>query len=98
MLIFSALGGCPTPIKAVVIAFFMCTWKLLYYAPNTIWILQQVRARKQKARSEQGKLREVVPDDHQPVTTLRLTVTDQRRRPWSFGVARCCPTGLCVLS
>ena len=62
----------PIPIKAVVIAFFMCTWKLLYYAPNTIWILQQVRARKQKARSEQGKLREVVPDDHRPVTTLGM--------------------------
>ena len=62
----------PRPIKAVVILFFMCTWKLLYYAPNTIWILQQVRARKQKARSEQGKLREVVPDDHRPVQTLKL--------------------------
>ena len=47
----------PRPIKAFVILFFMCTWKLIYYAPNTIWILQQVRARKQREPSEQGKLR-----------------------------------------
>lgn len=62
----------PIPLKALVIAFFMCTWKLLYYAPNTIWILQRVRARNQQAKAAQGKLRSVVPDDHRPVTTLRL--------------------------
>ncbi len=62
----------PIPIKAVVIAFFMCTWKLLYYAPSTIWILQRVRARNQKAKALQGKLRSVVPDDHRPVETLHL--------------------------
>ena len=62
----------PRPIKAIVIIFFMCTWKLIYYAPNTIWILQQVRARKQRESSEQGKLRSVMPDNHHPVETLRL--------------------------
>jgi len=62
----------PLPIKALVIIFFMCTWKLIYYAPNTIWILQQVRARKQREQAAQGKLRSVVPDDHHPVETLRL--------------------------
>lgn len=62
----------PIPLKALVIAFFMCTWKLLYYAPNTNWILQRVRARQQKEKQAQGKLRSVVPDDHQPVETLQL--------------------------
>jgi fatty acid desaturase len=85
----------PLPIKAVVIAFFMCTWKLIYYAPNTIWILQQVRAREQRARYEQGKLREVVPDDHRPVTTLRLLlpISSEGREFWRrsvlpYGMAR----------
>ena len=62
----------PRPIKALVIVFFMCTWKLIYYAPNTIWIMQQVRARKQRDPSAQGKLRSVVPDEHHPIETLRL--------------------------
>ena len=62
----------PIPIKALVIAFFMCTWKLLYYAPNTIWILQRVRARQQRDQAAQGKLRSVVPDDHRPVESLQL--------------------------
>ena len=60
------------PVKALVIAFFMCTWKLVYYAPNTIWVMQQMRARRQKPKQSQGKLRSVVPDDHRPVETLRL--------------------------
>ncbi len=60
------------PIKALVIIFFMCTWKLIYYAPNTIWILQQIRARKQREQSAQGTLRSIMPDDHHPVATLRL--------------------------
>ncbi len=68
----------PIPLKSLVIAFFMCTWKLLYYAPNTIWILQAVRAREQKARAAQGKLRWVVPDDHQPVKTLHLLLPISR--------------------
>jgi fatty acid desaturase len=94
----------PIPIKAVVIAFFMCTWKLLYYAPNTIWILQQVRARKQKARSDQGKLREVVPDDHRPVTTLRLLlpISAEGREFWRrsvlpYGIVRFVLTPLLFL-
>lgn len=62
----------PAPLKAIVIVFFMCTWKLLYYAPNTVWILQRVRARRRRAKAAQGKLRRVVPDDHRPVETLRL--------------------------
>lgn len=36
----------PLFIKCFVIFFFMCTWKLTYYAPNTLWVLQQVRKRK----------------------------------------------------
>lgn len=62
----------PIAIKAVVILFFMCTWKLLYYAPNTSWILHQVQARRQKERAEQGRLRSIIPDNHRPVTTLWL--------------------------
>lgn len=62
----------PVAIKAIVIAFFMCTWKLIYYAPNTIWILRRVRARKEEEKAVQGKLRSVIPDDHHPVRTLQL--------------------------
>jgi fatty acid desaturase len=68
----------PRPLKALAILFFMCTWKLIYYAPNTIWILQQTRARKQKDPAERGKLRSVMSDDHHPVTTLRLLMPISR--------------------
>ena len=35
----------PLALKYLVAAFFMLTWKLTYYAPNTLWMLQQRRAR-----------------------------------------------------
>jgi fatty acid desaturase len=62
----------PIPIKMVVIIFFMCTWKLLYYAPNTLWILLRMRERQRQDRSAQGKLRAVIPSSHRPVNTLWL--------------------------
>ncbi len=68
----------PKPLKAIVIAFFMCTWKLLYYAPNTIWLLQQVRSRKQRPKAEQGKLRSVVPDHHGTLEALPLLLPFSR--------------------
>lgn len=76
------------PLKAVVILFFMCTWKLLYYAPNTVWIMQQVRARGRRAKAAQGKLRDVVPDDHRPVETLRqlLPISAEGREFWRRSV------------
>lgn len=76
------------PLKAIVILFFMCTWKLVYYAPNTIWILQQVRSRGQRAKASQGKLRSVVPDDHRPVKALQLLlpIHAQGREFWRRSV------------
>jgi len=35
----------PIWFKYAVASFFMVTWKLTYYAPNTLWILQQQRSR-----------------------------------------------------
>ncbi len=31
------------PLKIAIIAFLMCTWKLLYYAPNTLWLYRMRR-------------------------------------------------------
>jgi fatty acid desaturase len=38
----------PPVIKYFIVFFYMCTWKLTYYAPNTIWVLQQERKRKKE--------------------------------------------------
>jgi fatty acid desaturase len=94
----------PRPIKSLVIVFFMCTWKLIYYAPNTIWILQQIRARKQREKSAQGKLRSVMSDDHHPVSTLRLLLpfSAEGREFWGravlpYGIVRFVVTPLMYL-
>lgn len=39
----------PLWMKYAVGFFFMCTWKFSYYAPNTLWMLQQRRSRPGKA-------------------------------------------------
>lgn len=44
----------PTPLKYALIGFFMTTWKLTYYAPNTLMILND--SKKQK----EGKKRELL--------------------------------------
>lgn len=31
----------PKPLRWLMLVFFMCTWKWLYYAPNTLWALRQ---------------------------------------------------------
>ncbi len=94
----------PVPLKSLAILFFMCTWKLLYYAPSTIWILQRVRKRQQMAKAAQGKLRSVVPDDHRPVETLRLLLPFSaagrefwRRAVLPYGLVRFVLTPLCFL-
>ncbi|MFN8674690.1 MAG: fatty acid desaturase [Candidatus Sericytochromatia bacterium] len=48
----------PTFIKYFILIFFMCTWKLIYYAPNTLWVLQESR----KNLKQKKKAREVL--DH----------------------------------
>ncbi len=81
----------PRPIKALVILFFMCTWKLIYYAPNTIWILQQVRrGNKNRKRSKVSCAPSFPP----------ITIRSKRwgcycrgmRRVVSFGERPFCPT------
>lgn len=36
----------PRPLKYAAVAFFACTWKLLYYAPNTFQLLSRKHARR----------------------------------------------------
>lgn len=41
----------PVWLKYAVSFFFMSTWKLTYYAPNTLWCLQQVRKRQHQGKA-----------------------------------------------
>lgn len=42
----------PTPLKYALIGFFMCTWKLTYYAPNTLMILKDSKNHKEGRKRE----------------------------------------------
>lgn len=45
----------PTLLKYPFVIFFICTWKLTYYAPNTLMILQKVeRSNKKEKRNQLG--------------------------------------------
>jgi fatty acid desaturase len=85
----------PLFIKYLVVFFFMCTWKLTYYAPNTLWVLQQVRKRK-ALRSKNSALKmksimESVTPLTYPGAGLLLPVTRNGLEFW----ARCVlPYGL----
>ena len=37
-------AGLPRPLRQVMVLLLMMTWKLSYYAPNTLWALKQHRA------------------------------------------------------
>lgn len=58
-------SAAPRPLKWLVIAFFACTWKLTYYAPNTFHILWRERQRRAGARllpeSREAFLRTLLP-------------------------------------
>jgi fatty acid desaturase len=81
----------PTPLKAAFLVFLMCTWKLLYYAPNTTWLLRRVEARRRRESPHRGSLRSVVPDDHQPVSTLSLLLpfNEAGRDHWKRALLPC---------
>lgn len=42
----------PRAVKYAVVAFYACTWKWTYYAPNTFQVLQRARRRRSKDESE----------------------------------------------
>lgn len=48
------------PIKNLVALLFMATWKFSYYAPNTLWMLQQMRKRKQQGKASGVSLESVM--------------------------------------
>lgn len=54
-------------LKYMVAFFFMSTWKLTYYAPNTLWCLQQVRKRQQQGKASGVNLRHLMTQE--PVLT-----------------------------
>lgn len=46
----------PRPIKWAIVVFLMATWKSFYYAPNSLWALQQhLRIRNQSAEEKASK-------------------------------------------
>lgn len=47
-------------IKSTVALFFMSTWKFTYYAPNTLWMLQQMRKRKEQGKASGVSLESVM--------------------------------------
>jgi len=77
----------PVFLKLFVVFFFMCTWKFLYYAPNTLWILQQVKERK-KLRRENSEIKlkeimETVPPGKYPGVNLLLPISRQGLEFWA---------------
>jgi fatty acid desaturase len=53
----------PRFLKTLFLGLLACTWKFTYYAPNTLRIWQRVRARKNSATAERGKLRNIMHFD-----------------------------------
>jgi fatty acid desaturase len=45
----------PKPLKYAVVAFYACTWKWTYYAPNTFQVLQLARRRRAGDREDRGR-------------------------------------------
>ena len=45
----------PRPLKWLLLAFFMLSWKWIYYAPNTLWALRQVRRRRALAHDPEQR-------------------------------------------
>jgi fatty acid desaturase len=54
----------PLGIRIFIIAIYMCLWKILYYAPNTLWLLRRIRERK-KNPGDRGPL-------HQEIDTSQV--------------------------
>lgn len=46
----------PLWLKYLITLFFMCTWKLSYYAPNTLWMEQKMRRRKKEGKQSPQRL------------------------------------------
>ena len=63
----------PRPLKWLLLGFLACTWKLLYYAPNTLWAQRQ-QARLRAAGSDPAA-RAALPT---PATVWRLIAPGER--------------------
>lgn len=61
----------PLWLKYLITFFFMCTWKLSYYAPNTLWMEQQVRRRKQQGTKGAVRLDQMM--EAEPTATYHGT-------------------------
>lgn len=57
----------PMLLKYAVTFFYMCSWKLSYYAPNTLWMLRQLRRRKREGKASGIDLHAVM--DLEPTRT-----------------------------
>ncbi len=61
----------PRPLKWVLLGFFMATWKIVYYAPNTLWAWNQ----HQRVRAASAAQRPAIPT---PGNIWRLIVPGER--------------------
>lgn len=52
----------PLFLKYAVTFFYMCTWKLTYYAPNTLWIHQKMREHRKNRQSGDNKKLTLIAD------------------------------------
>jgi len=80
----------PLWFKYLISFFFMCTWKLVYYAPNTLWMYRQVRQRKQGDKSKGQRL------DHMMEMEPTLTYHGAKLL-WPFSAGGLEFWGRCVL-
>lgn len=82
------LRALPRPLKWLLTLVLMATWKFSYYAPNTLWALQQKR------------LRERTPELPSTGTVWRLLYPGERlllpisRRAWAFWLRCILPNAL----
>jgi fatty acid desaturase len=49
----------PVALKWLKMLFFMCTWRWFYYAPKTLWVLQQVERRKMLPPDQRAHIRAI---------------------------------------
>ncbi len=72
----------PILIKYALIVFFMTTWKFTYYAPNTLWILNNSKNKKVGKRSE-------LIEDVKPGTYPGLKMFIPFTKNWFSFMSRC---------
>lgn len=53
----------PIWLKYLILFYFMCNWKLIYYAPNTLWTEYKLRARKKQGSKTGHSLKGIMAQE-----------------------------------